>query len=55
MNEHSGFVAKALNHGVRIKNIMGYASIADRRNLVSIWSQDRKQSQKIEQVFGRPR
>ena len=32
---------------VRIKNIMGYLAIADRRTLVSIWSQDRKRSQTI--------
>ena len=36
---------------IRIQNIMGYVSIADRRTLVSIWSQliadDRKRSQSI--------
>ena len=32
---------------VRIKNIMGYICIADRRTLVSIWSHDRKWSQTI--------
>ena len=48
INEHSGFVAKKFwIIWVRIKIIMGYVSIADRRTLVSIWSQDRKRSQTI--------
>ena len=48
INEHSGFVAKKRwIIWVRIKIIMGYVSIADRRTLVSIWSQDRKRSQTI--------
>ena len=48
INEHSGFVAKKCwIIWVRIKIIMGYVSIADRRTLVSIWSQDRKRSQTI--------
>ena len=48
INEHSGFVAKKFwIIWVRIKIIMGYVSIADRRTLVSIWSQDRKRSQAI--------
>ena len=36
---------RRVESSVRIKNIMGYVSIADRRTLVSIWSQDRKRSQ----------
>ena len=48
INEHSGSVAKKRwIIWVRIKIIMGYVSIADRRTLVSIWSQDRKRSQTI--------
>ena len=38
---------RSVELSVRIKNIMGYISIADRRTLVSIWSQDRKRSQTI--------
>ena len=42
------FGLRSVESSVRIKNIMGYISIAHRRTLVSIWSQDRKRSQKIE-------
>ena len=38
---------RSVESWVRIKNIMGYVSNADRRTLVSIWSQDRKRSQAI--------
>ena len=38
---------RSVESSVKIKNIMGYISIADRRTLVSIWSQDRKRSQTI--------
>ena len=42
---------RSVELSVRIKNIVGNISIADRRTLVSIWSQDRRRSQKCVSIW----